>query len=56
MMRITRGLLWGVADAGTEPVWALLIAMGFSVQQMGANGQVRQCAIFQCSNAIPLAC
>jgi hypothetical protein len=55
MMRITRGLLWGVADAGTEPVWALLIAMGFSVKQVGANGLVRQCAIFRCDSAIPLA-
>jgi hypothetical protein len=55
MMRMTSGLLCEVADAGVVPVWALLIAMGISVQQMGAHGQVRQCAIFQCNSAIPLA-
>jgi hypothetical protein len=56
MMRMTKGLLCEVADAGCAPVWTLLIAIRVSVQQMGAHGQVRQCAIFQCSSAIPLAC
>jgi hypothetical protein len=55
MMRMTKGLLCEVADAGVEPVWALLIAMGISEQQMGAHGQVFQCAIFECGSAIPLA-
>jgi hypothetical protein len=56
MMRMTKGLLCEVADAGAAPVWALLIAMRISAQRVGANGQERQCAIFQCISAIPLAC
>jgi hypothetical protein len=56
MMRMTKGLLCEVADAGGAPVWTLLIAIRVSIQQMGAHGQVRQCAIFRCNRAIPLAC